>query len=299
MKSSLIVTAAALTGVLCAPVVLMAAGKPTANTDLVDVTAIMATIKNKGDVFAGIRILDSLRVSGHTNEEFLASYAKYVFDAFMPMKHDSFPAFLKNADQVQPTDTAFPCSFRWRIVSSPQAQLPFFEYWAGFVFRKQFRPVFSGLGKHTRGQAWLRYQNHEPPTALSAELLGQLSDRIDSAWCTIHIDVNDTKISPYEYIIKRISGVYDSIEVKKDLSQYHAISLRCLSRGLFFKPEGASTAYIVFDRSARNISKNDPAARKLSAWKTDKTVRFTLTMRCGLDIQNAAEAKLQSILRAF
>ena len=286
-------------GAFCAPVLLMATGKSTAITGLPDVAAIMVTARNKGDVFTGIRILDSLRVSGYNNEEFLASYAKYVFDAFMPMKHDSFPAFLKNTDQIQPTDTAFPCSFRWRIVSSPQSPLPFFEYWAGFTFRKQFRLVFSGLREHVPGRAWLHYHDREPPSAVSAHLLDQLSNRVDSAWCTIHIDVNDTKISPYEYIIKRISGVYDSIEVKKDLSKYQAISLRCLSRGLFLKPEGAYTAYVVFDRSARNIFKNEPAVRKPPAWKADKLVRFTLTMRYSPDIQAPAEAKLQSILRAF
>jgi hypothetical protein len=264
-----------------------------------DVAAVLAVVKSNRDVFSGLRILDSLRTSGCDNETFMGHYAEYVFNAFMPTKADSFSALFKNAEQVPPTDTAFPCAFRWRIVNVPQAPLPFYEYRAGFAFRKKFRLVFSGLRRHIPGNAWLQFHGREPPSPVTGNLIAQMDDRIDSAWCTIHIDINDTKISPYEYILKRISGVYDSIEVKTDLSRYHAISLRCLRRGLFLKPEGTYTAYVVFDRTAKDIFKNDSARRKTSAWKGDKNVRFTLTMRCGCDVQSPAEAKLQSILRAF
>ncbi len=264
-----------------------------------DAAALLDSVKNNRDVFSGIRMLDSLRVSGCVSEAFLEKYAQYVFDVFLPAKNDSFPALLKNAEQVPSTDTAFPCAFRWRIVTVPKAVYPFFEYWAGFTFRKRFRLVFPGIKEHFSGRAWLGFHDREVRTSIADELIAQLDDRIDSAWCTIHIDINDTRTSPYEYILKRIDGVYDSIEVKTDLSKYHAISLRCLKKRLFHKPEGISTAYIVFDRSVRQLLKDDPAARKTEAWKTDKLVRFTLTMRCGCDVQSQAEQKLLSILRSF
>jgi hypothetical protein len=259
---------------------------------------IIDAVKAKHRVDEGIRILDSLRASGLRSEEFLGNYARYVFHALIPEKKRRFSVLLKNTDQVQPTDTASPCSFRWKIISSTQAPLPFFEYQAGFSFRKEFRLVFSGLRKYHDDQAWLYYHDREGPSKIAAALIDQLSNRIDSAWCTIHIDLNDTKISPYEYLVKRISGIYDSIEVKSDLSQYRAISLRCYRRGLFVRPEGTYTAYIVFDRNVMDILKNDSTFHK-TARKTDKNVRFTLTMRCGCGIQDQAEAKLQSIVRAF
>jgi hypothetical protein len=274
-------------------------GNPVVSLRPADPAIVEAIVNKKVDVFAAIRILDSLRKAGFDREEFLGTYAQYVFNAFMPVKNDSFPGLFKNPDQIPSTDTAFPCAFRWRIVSSPQAQYPFFEYWAGFVFRKQFRLVFTGLRSHTPGRAWLHFRDREPLSPVTGDLINQMNDRVDSAWCTIHIDINDTKISPYEYLLKRIDGVYDSIAVKKDLFKYHAISLRCLRRGLFLKPEGMSTAYIVFDRNTMDIFRTDSMRRKPRAWKTDKTVRFTLTMRCGCDIQDQAEQKLLSILRAF
>jgi hypothetical protein len=267
--------------------------------DSAGMNRLFEALKKGGKVYEGIRILDSLRVSGFSNEEFLGNYARYVFYAFMPVKKGSFSMLLKNEDQIQPTDTAFPCAFKWRIVSSPRLPLPFFEYRAGFIFRKQYKLIFSGLRPYAPRFAWLHYLEHEPMSAVSAALLAQLSDRTDSAWCTIHIDVNDTKISPYEYLIKRISGIYDSIEVRKDLSQYRAISIRCFNFGSIWRPKGTFTAYVVFDRRAMDIFKNDPSPRGKKTWKVDKTVRFTVTMRCCRDVESAAEAKLQSILRAF
>jgi hypothetical protein len=284
---------------LSAPASPSATGNPASAQHSADVAALMERVNGNRDVFSGIRILDSLRASGWVSEAFLGRYAEYVFNAFMPAKSDSFSALFKTPDQIPPTDTVFPCSFKWRIVNAPHAPLPFFEYWAGFAFRKQFKLVFPGLHKHSPGVMWLQFRDREPPSPVTGNLIVQMDDRIDSAWFTIHIDVNDTKISPFEYISKRISGIYDSIEVKKDLSQYRAISLRCLSRGWFINQEGTYTAYVVFDRSVRDIFKNDPATRKRPASQADKLVRFTLTMRCGCDVRNQAEEKLLSILRAF
>jgi hypothetical protein len=293
---------AALTGalaiILFESLLLAASGNVDAVRGAGEIDAVAALLKGKTDAFTTIKNLEEIRKKGNNREDFLGKYAQYVFDAFLPAKSDSFPALLKNTDQIPPTDTAFPCAFRWRIVSLPGADYPFFEYWAGFAFRKKFKLVFPGVREHIRGEAWLRFRDRKPQSPATANLIEQMADRVDSAWCTIHLDLIDTKISTYEYLLRRINGIYDSITVKKDLSKYNAISLRCLSRGLFMKPEGTSTAYIVFDRSARDLFPRDPRLAA-PATKPDNTVRFTLTMRCGLDVQEEAEAKLLSILRAF
>jgi hypothetical protein len=262
---------------------------------------VFSTIASKGSADDGIRLLESLRASGVEDEHFLGRYARYVFETFLPAKTDSSPRLLKDASQIQCTDTAFPCVFSWRIINSQKAPLPFFEYRAGFVLQKRLRLVFPPLRDHSPGAAWLNYRDHRPLSALSIGLISQLSDPVDSAWCTIHIDLSDTKISPFEYIVKRIGGIYDSIEVKSDLPRYRALSLRCYSGGLFVNPRGTCTAYVVFDRSIREILASDSAARGKSSrrWKNGGTVRFTLTMRCGRDVQDQAEAKLQTMLRSF
>ncbi len=253
---------------------------------------------SSGDAFEGIRTLDSLRVSGFSEKEFLGDYARYVFYSFIPLKNDTFRLVLQNASALQPSDTATPASFSWKIIRSQRAPLPFFDYEAGFAIRKQFKLVFSGLVPGSNASGMLRYHTIEPQSAQSANLTGQLSDRIDSAQCTVHIDVNDITISPYEYLVKRISGIYDSIEVRGDLPQYKALSLRCYNRGLWGR-EGSSTAYIVFDRVYIDLFAMHHAKKNLRREVREKKIRFTVTMRCGSDVQDQAEAKLQSILRAF
>jgi len=252
---------------------------------------------SSGDAFEGIRTLDSLRVSGFSEEEFLGDYARYVFYSFIPLKNDTFRLVLQNASALQPSDTATPASFSWKIIRSQRAPLPFFDYEAAFAIRKPFKLVFSGVpGSNASGM--LRYHAIEPQSAESADLTRQLSDRIDSARCTVHIDVNDIKISPYEYLVKRISGIYDSIEVRGDLPRYKALSLRCYNRGLWGR-EGSSTAYIVFDRTYIDLFAMHHAKKNLRREVGEKKIRFTVTMRCGSDVEDQAEAKLQSILRAF
>jgi hypothetical protein len=269
--------------------------------DSTSIARIFSAITKKGRINEGIRHLENLRTSGMDDEIFLEMYARYVFEAFMPAKSDSFSNILRDSSQIQHTDTAFPCAFSWRIINSQQAQLPFFEYQAGFVLRKQFKLIFPPLTAHSPGEAWLRYRDRQPTSPMAMGLIRQLSDRIDSAWCTIHIDLSDTKISAYEYIIKRISGIYDSIEVRSDLSKYHAISLRCYRWGFFVKPEGTYTAYILFDRNMHDFLKKTPVAqgKRAPTLSGDGNVRFTLTMRCGRDVQDQAEAKLQSMLQSF
>jgi hypothetical protein len=144
----------------------------------------------------------------------------------------------------------------------------------------------------------LNYSSIEPLLATSLQLIRQLSDRLDSAHCVIHIDVNDVKISPYEYLVKRISGIYDSIESKSDLAAYGAISLRGYRRD-FWGREGMITAYIVFDRTIADLYRLLFPTKKPKPRDLETKIRFTITMRCGMDVWDQAEAKLQSVIRAF
>ncbi len=257
-----------------------------------DPAGFITALKKQGGVFAAIRALDSLRISGCVDEKFLGEYARYVFYSLVPLERDAFPVLVKAADEARPADTADACRFSWRIVDSKRAALPFFEYRAGFAFRKQFRLVFFSPQIRPEREAFL--QVRDEPSVVSLDLTHRFFNRTDSAWCSIHIDVNDTKISPYEYLVARISGIYDSIEEKKDLPEFRALSLRCYNFGRFGDSEGTYTAYIVFDRSVI-----DPSKRKRPAYSANKNVRCTVTMRCGRAVADQAEARLQSILHAF
>lgn len=251
-----------------------------------------------GNIVEGIRVFDSLRVAGFDENEFLSDYAHAVFYAVIPRKSDTFALRLIDPSHGRRGDTASPASFTWTIIESKRAALPFYDYEATFAFRKQFCLEFSGLLPRPPGAALLNYHSIEPPSAISARLIRQLSDRVDSARCAIHIDANDVRISPYEYLLKRIGGIYDSIEVKTDLPAYHAISLRCYSRD-FWGREGSCTAYVVFDRSVADLSKIPFVKGIPRLQDVERKIRFTITMRCGIDVWDQAEAKLQSVIRAF
>ena len=253
---------------------------------------------SSGKAFDGIKIMDSLYVSGFDEKEFLGDYTKSVFHAFIPPKSDTSPLLLRSMERAGGADTAPVFSFSWKIIRSHRATIPFFDYDAGFAFRKQFRLVFSGMTSCIYPRAMLDFGKTKPQSSISVNLTNKLYDRMDSSWCSIHIDVNDTGVSLFEYLLKRINGIYDSIGTKTDLPQYNGISLRCYNRN-FWGGEGTCTAYIVFDRYYYDLLKKKPLLKKNVNRDVYRRIRFTVTMRSGLDVIDQAEAKLQSIIKAF
>jgi hypothetical protein len=252
-----------------------------------------------GNAFEGIRILDSLYASGFDGREFIADYARSVFHAFIPPRNKTIFLLLGTSGHSVDGDTIPVVGFSWRIIRSRRASLPFFDYDAGFVFRKPFRLVYPGMAPCRYPSAMLDFGDNPPQSPISTDLVNQLSDRTDSARCSIHIDVNDTAVSMFEYLRARINGIYDSIGEKKDLSQYNGISLRCYNR-LSWIHESTCTAYIVFDRYYYDLMGVKQVNIGKNALKTAlRRIRFTVTMRSGIDVQDKAEDKLQSILRAF
>lgn len=250
-------------------------------------------------VFEGIRLLDSLRMSGYDDARFLSAYARSIFRLFVPQKIDSVIPFLQEAPRHFAVDTATPASLSWNVLKSEQLSYPSFQYEATFVYRKPFSLVFQGLDSMQMPQALLRFHELQPQTPVQSALVRQFSDRQDDAKCSVCIDLNDPKSSLMEYIGRRINGVYDSINSQHDLQKYHALSLRCFRRGFFRRDEGSYAAYIVFDRTLADLQ-TIPSYQKRSAGPdANKKIRFTVAIQSGVDVQVFTEAKLQSILREF
>jgi hypothetical protein len=251
-------------------------------------------------VFEGIRLLDSLRLSGYHDPRFLSAYARSVFLFFIPQKADSVMPFLHQEAQNFSIDTASPASPSWNVSKSERRSFPNFQYKAAFVYRKPFSLVFQGLdSQQTPPQAFLRFRELQPQTRVQNALIEQFFNRQDSANCTVCIDLNDTKSPLMEYIGQRINGVYDSINSQKDLKKFHALSIRCFRRNFFAGNDGRYAAYIVFDRTVAEL-RNIPVQKKRPADRdANRKIRFTIAIRSGTDVQAYTEAKLQSILEAF
>ena len=250
-----------------------------------------------GHELEGISVLDSLRMSGFTTNEFLDNYANHVFGMFIPRKADSTYGVLLKQPPV--FDTTPARSLFWKVTKSQNAKYPSFIYGSTFTFRKPFGLVFTGLSRRVKNQGLLQSEYSPLHARVANALSDQLDDRNDKARLAICIDLNDTRSSPYEYLARRINGMYDSIDVRTDLSQYRALSLRCLNRAYYWDGEGTYTAYVIFDRSLGELFKRHCGDKIPKTVQSKKRIRFTVTIESGSSVQRFTEAKLQSILSFF
>jgi hypothetical protein len=250
-------------------------------------------------VFEGIRLLDSLRMSGYRDERFLSAYARSVFMCFIPQKTDSGMQDLREVLQHFSFDTTTPASLSWNVSKSEQGAYPSFQYKATFVCRKPFTLVFEGFEKVKMPLALLRYNELRPQTYVQRAFAEQFIERQDSANCTVCFDLNDTKSPLMEYVGRRINGVYDSISSQNDLRKCHALSLRCFRRSFYGGIDDRYAAFVVFDRTLADLQ-NIPLRKRRSAGpEANRKIRFTVAIRSGLGVQVFTEEKLQTILRAF
>jgi hypothetical protein len=249
-----------------------------------------------GTVVKGIRVLDSMRLSGVSDEAFLLEYARSVFKALIPVRERRSTEVLLS--QFLPTvpDTLAPSAYQWSVlgdVGSDGNRLPCFTYGAKFDIQRPFRLAFSGLTPVTP-RAKLTMENPPPDPAVVNFLRNRFARRSDSLRCEVFIDLNDTRSSLSEYIARRINGVFDSVAVEKDLTKYHALSLRCYSWPVSRQDDGTFTAIVTFDRPYA-----DRATDHGRNAQSTVRVRYTVVVRAPETVKDVAEAKLQSVIGAF
>jgi hypothetical protein len=249
--------------------------------------------------FEGIRLLDSLRMSGYHDPRFLSTYARSVFMCFIPEKTDSGMTDLREVLRHFSFDTTTPASLSWNVSKSEQGAYPSFQYKATFVCRKPFTLVFQGFEKIKIPWALLRYNELQPQTYVERAFAEQFVERQDSANCTVCFDLNDTKSPLMEYVGRRINGVYDSLNSQNDLRKYHALSLRCFRRSFINGTDDRYAAFVVFDRTLADLQSLPPPKRRSAGREANRKIRFTVAIRSGLNVKAFTEEKLQTILRAF
>jgi hypothetical protein len=259
------------------------------------------------DVINGLRSLDSLRLVGFTQPEFLGDYARYVLQACVPDRIE-FPAiFLPSPSPLSavplPADEQERPSYCWRVVSAApdrNNRVPVYEYGVSFHLRKPFRLLETAL--IPRMQFHLSaplFMAENIPMMLSEPLMRQLRERTDSITLNLYIDYTPTKLSREEYLAKRISGVYNAVENRDELRKYNALSVRCRKQSAVYGQEGTYAAFIVFDRRLGDIHRNRPGKQPVNERDGSRPVRFTIAMQSGAYVQELAEERLQAVLRAF
>jgi hypothetical protein len=255
-------------------------------------------LMDAGNILQGIRLLDSLRRSGFDDPNFLSDYSRSVFRALVPPLADSSVTFLPGLHFAATADSALPDRVSWKVTADARYPFPVFQYGAAFTQRKPFKLFFGGLAPGNAARGLLAEPESAQWSRAEAAFQSELGDRIDAVDCTVWMDLNDAKSSLTEYIGRRINGVYDSIGTANDLARYRAVSIRCFRHSFTYGREGEFAAFVVFDRTlkdllvARNIRSADRSYSK-------KKIRFTVAVRAGMDIQDFAESKLQTILKAF
>jgi hypothetical protein len=250
---------------------------------------------DSGRISKGLNILDSLCGLGKIDPKTISAYAEKVFRLLSPgYKKDSHVYVQSNSPKTV-IDTLLQSSFRYKIIrcsDSAGRTLPSFGYTVVFPVQKPFLLKFSGL-LNQLGPS-LKMDRQVVSTALDYGLMEQISDKNDSISCSIFIDLKSTKLTINDYISDYIYGVFDSISIKKDLKKYHALSLRCYKRKAYGFENGKFTAIIAFDRLIPD--------RKSKNGKTTTTplpVRYTVVVQSATSVRELAEAKLQTILKAF
>jgi hypothetical protein len=249
-----------------------------------------------GEILTGIRLLDSLRVSGYSGNDFLKDYCLTVFHALVPEKVDTEPRIASNFIGTV-LDTLDPVSHEWNVTRFYNHQekmtLPCFTYGATFEMRKPFHLVFTGFRRSNLTLLQIGYLgNPSPYNSISR----QLEDRNARASCKLFIDLNAAGSPSIDYISKRINGVYDSIAVKPELQARRGLSLRCYTASRYANEDGKFTAIASFDRTISDLRRQSgpmPAAQRPGI------IRYTLVVESSSDVNDLLEAKFQSLLRAF
>jgi hypothetical protein len=253
-----------------------------------------------GSFIQGIRSLDSLRTGGFNNNGFLTDYARHVFKILLP-KNGGQVLFTRTDSHLE-TDTAVPFATAWTISgqSDKSQSFPLFSMTAKFSFHKPFPLDFSSVIPSHKLALTVSIPDSLSPSYISQRMLDILSDRTDYVACRIFIDLSNVNCSQNEYLSQRISGYYDSIEIRKnDLPAYNALSLRCYARNFLFGREGQYAAYITFDRFFTETGRPENKKSNLSIVNRPVKIRFTIAMESGIDISDIAEEKLQSLLALF
>jgi hypothetical protein len=257
------------------------------------------SLVKSGEITKGVRLLDSMRTSGLCDEAFLRGYAECVFHTLVPRKADMEMARITDRAIVV-TDTISPASYTWNVVRSgnslKNSRMPCFTYGATFEIRKPFQFVFSGLRQSSFSVVQIGYC---PCPAPFNSIVSQLENRKDQASCRLFIDMNATGSLAFEYLSKRISGVYDSIAVKPELQAYRGLSLRCYTVSRFADKDGKFTAIASFDRALPDQKPRTGQAGPAAVKSLPQTVRYTLVVESSSDVKDLLEAKFQSLLRAF
>jgi hypothetical protein len=249
-----------------------------------------------GETIRGIKLLDSLRESGHYTDDFLKEYCRAVFHALVPQRADTEPRIL-NQFLSTFTDSLDPVSHEWNVIRFANHQekisLPCFTYGATFEIRKPFHLAFSGFSRSKLSIMQIGYVSNPAPFN---SIMRQLEDRKAMATCRLFIDLNADRSPAFEYLSRRINGVYDSISVKPELRAFRGLSLRCYTVSRYADRDGKYTAVASFDRTIPDPRTGGAPAR---AEKKPETIRYTLVVQSSSDVKDLLEAKFQSLLRAF
>ena len=248
---------------------------------------------NSGEIVPGIKILDSLYVSGLHDEAFLTDYSSCVFHSLVPEKVGTQSIFLKAFSGLMP-DTLGPSSREWSVVRVYDKQkLPCFMYGATFEIRKPLYLVFQRVLERD-GRSFQLGSFPKAPVPIPAFV--PFPGWTETVHCKLFIDLIETDGPLFEYLSSRISGKYDSINVTAELKKQQGITLRCYTLPRFLDDNGQYTAIATFDRPFIDLQKQRRAKTALPEFKK---IRYTLVLQSSTDVQEVSESKFQTILDAF
>ncbi len=243
---------------------------------------------DSGWIHDGLHLADSMLGAENSDFKYQVAFEYSLLKLFLFSGKKPENNLLEN-DRNLSNDSLDLSTFNCRISGSgnKSEKLPGFQYNFIFPVEKPFHLLFKGL--NTAEPPHLDYNRKEQYQTLDRDLADQMMNRKDSISCTIYIDFNRQNVSLHDYIYQFVNGVFDSINYRKDLEKYHALSLRGY-RQTWDRENGRFTALVIFDRLFQYRKKGKKALEIAP-------VRFTLIVKSTISVSGFAEVKLQKMLR--
>lgn len=249
------------------------------------------TLLDSGRLSDGLRLTDSIYGYLENDSSRIMQYISKIFQKFILSGSVSDSVLLMTNGKSVIDDTFNLRTFNFRIGSTNGKKNMLSNFSFNFIFpvEKPYHLIFKGLNYHAPLR--LKTGEWEIDDLLCEDLLGQSLLREDSISCTIFIDPSLQVQSLYDYIGTFVQGVYDSIEMKRDLKKYRAISLRGY-RYAWSREHGRYSAVVAFDKPLTDRKGKKGNIEPLF-------IRYTIIVKSSVAVCDYAEIKLQKILRIF
>ncbi|MFH1761234.1 MAG: hypothetical protein ABIA63_09045, partial [bacterium] len=225
---------------------------------------------------------------------------KYAFLGFMPNRNWIFPncnLFVPDYESstipVNPDLKELPSINRWKVISDmDNERSPNFLYKFNFNNQRRWDRAQAPPGSFMVATR----KNNAMPLFISGNLLNEIFTRETESCIYLIMDFNDTLCSIVDYVQSKIFGMYDSVSIRDEFSNQHALSMKCFRRFAEDNQYGGYAWVIAFDRYYYG---NKIYGKEPSISYPSRKIRYFLVLNSCKSDKQKAEEQFMSMINAF